>query len=87
MWLLCIVHTNLSINGKKERLHIQNCPCGTVGANIGYVLGLVVQRKVVVEFGRKVFLVDCLLGKTLNLVKISITERAQACACTRKLQA
>ena len=87
MWLLCIVDTNLSINGKKERFHVQNYPCGTVGANIRYVLGLLVYGKVVVEFGRKVFLVDCLLGKTLNLVKISITERAQACACTRKLQA
>ena len=31
-----------------------------VGANIGYVLGLLVHGKVVVEFGRKVLLVDCL---------------------------
>jgi len=28
---------------------------------LGYVLGLLVQGKVVVEFGRKVFLVDCIL--------------------------
>jgi len=28
---------------------------------LGYVLGLLVQVKVVVEFGRKVFLVNCLL--------------------------
>ena len=58
---LFIPHTNLLINGKKKRFHVQNCPCGTVGAKIGYVLGLLVQGKVVVEFGRKVFLVDCLL--------------------------
>ena len=32
-----------------------------VGAKIGYVLGLLVYGNVVVEFGRKVFLVDCLL--------------------------
>jgi len=32
-----------------------------VGMKIGYVLGLLVHSKVVVEFGRKVFLVDCIL--------------------------
>ena len=32
-----------------------------VGAQIVYALGLLVHSKVVVEFGRKVFLVDCLL--------------------------
>ena len=32
-----------------------------VGAKIGYVLGLLVHGKVLVEFGRKIFLVDCLL--------------------------
>ena len=31
--------------------------CGTVGAKIGYVLVLLVNGQVVVEFGRKVFLV------------------------------
>ena len=41
--------------------HVQNCPCETVGANIGYVLGLLVHGKVVVEIGSRVFLVDCLL--------------------------
>ena len=46
---------------KKKRVHVQNCPCGTVDAKIGYVLGLLVHGKVDVEFGRKVFLVDCLL--------------------------
>ena len=35
--------------------------CGTVGAKIGYVLGLLVHGKVVVEFVRNVFIVDCLL--------------------------
>ena len=46
---------------ERKRFHVQNCPCGTVGAKIGYVLGLLVHGNVVVEFGRKVFLVDCLL--------------------------
>ena len=57
----CIVHTDLSINGGKKRFHVQNCPCGTVDAKIRYVLGLRVHDKVVVELGRKVFTVDCLL--------------------------
>ena len=72
----CIVHTNLSINGKKKRSHVQNCPCGMVDVKIGYVLELLVQGKVIVEFGRKVFLVDCLSWETLNMAKISITESA-----------
>ena len=55
------VHTNLSINGKKKSVYVQNCPCEAVSAKIGYVLGLLVHGKVVVEFGRKVFLDDCLL--------------------------
>jgi len=42
VWLLCIVHTNLSIKGKKERFHVQNCSCVTVGANIDNVLGFLV---------------------------------------------
>ena len=46
---------------RKKRLYVQNCPCGTVGAKIGYILGLLMHGKVVVEFGRKVFLVDCIL--------------------------
>jgi len=46
---------------EKKGFHVQNCPCGTVGANIGYALGLLVFGNVDVEFGRKVFLVDCLL--------------------------
>ena len=55
------------------------------GVKIDYVLRLLVHGKVIVEVGRKVFLVDCLLGKTLNMAKISITERAQAFPCTRKV--
>ena len=73
IWLFCILHTNLLINRKKKRFHVQNCPCGTVGQKKGYVLG-----KVVIEFHRKVFLIDCLLWKTLNMVQISITERTYA---------
>ena len=43
---LCSV---ISINGKKKGFHVQHCPCGTVGAKKGYVLGLLVHSKVVVE--------------------------------------
>jgi len=32
-----------------------------MGSKIAYVLGLLVYGKEVVEFGKKVFLVDCLL--------------------------
>jgi len=46
---------------RKSRFHLQNCPCGTLGAKLGYVLGLLVHGKVVGEFGRKVFLVNCIL--------------------------
>ena len=46
---------------RKKRFHVQNCPCGTVGAKTGHVLGYLVHGKVVVEFGSKVFLVDGLL--------------------------
>ena len=35
-------------------------------SKLGYVLGLLVHGKVVIEFGRKVFLVDCLLWKKHN---------------------
>ena len=44
-----------------ECLRLTNHTRGTVGAKIGYQLGLLVNGKVVVEFGRKVLLVDCLL--------------------------
>jgi len=66
----------------KKRFHVQNCPCRMVGV-IAYVLGLLVHGKVVVEFGRKVFLVDCLLRKTLYMAKISITERTHTFSCTQ----
>ena len=42
---------------RKNGFHVQNCPCGTVGAKIGYELGLLVHDEEVGEFGRKVFLV------------------------------
>ena len=32
-----------TINGRKTRFHVQNYPRGTVGAKIGYVLGLLVH--------------------------------------------
>ena len=59
---------------RKKRLHVQNCPCGTLGARIGLVVGLPVHGKVVVEFGRKVCTVDTLLWNTLNVAKLSITD-------------
>ena len=52
----CIIQTNLSINGKKKLF-----PCTKQSMRNGRgenVLGLLVHGKVVVEFGRKVFLVD-----------------------------
>ena len=64
----------------------KNCPCGTVGVKIGYALGLLVHGNVVVEFGRKIFLVHCLLWTTFNMAKTRITERAQACSFTQTLQ-
>ena len=57
----CVVYiTVYRLTERKQRFHVQNCPCGTVGAKLGYVLGLLVRGNVVVKFGRKVFLVDCL---------------------------
>jgi len=69
-----------------KRFHVQNYPCETLGTNIGYVVELLVHGNIVVEFDRKVFLVDCLLWKTSNMAEINITERAQACSCTQTLQ-
>ena len=40
---------------RKKSFHVQNCPCESVSAKIGYVLGLLVHGQVAVEFGRKVF--------------------------------
>jgi len=45
---------------ERESFHVHNSPCGTVGTNIDNVLGLLVYVKVLVEFGSKVFVVDCL---------------------------
>ena len=62
-----VVYTPIyRLTERKKRFHVQNCPCGTVGANIGYVLGLLVYDKIVVEFGRKVFVVDCLFWKNIK---------------------
>ena len=36
---------------RKKDFHVHNCPCGTVGANKGYELGLLVQGNVVVDCG------------------------------------
>ena len=71
IWLL-LYCTHQSIDKRKEKnlFHVQNCPCGTVSVKIDYVLGFFMQGKVVVKFGRKVFLVDCPLRKTLNMAKI-----------------
>jgi len=48
------------------------------------VLGLLVHGKVVVDFGRKVFLVDYLSRKTLNIAKISLTLENSKCKHSRK---
>jgi len=58
----CVLYTPIDrLTERKKRFNVQNCPCGTIGARIGYVLGLLVHGKIVVEFGRNLFLVDCLL--------------------------
>jgi len=40
VWLLCIVHTSID-----KQFHVQNGPCGTVGAKIVYVLELLMHVK------------------------------------------
>jgi len=59
--------THQSIDLRKET---RSCTilyvCGTVGAKIGYVFGLLVHGKVVVDFGRKVFLVSWLLWNNIK---------------------
>ena len=52
---------NLSISKSKTRFQERKHPCGTVCAEIAYVLGLLVHGQVGVVLCRKVFLVDCLL--------------------------
>ena len=82
----CVLYTPIyRLTERKKRVHVQNFPCRTVGAKKVMCAGPIVHGKVVVEFGTKVFLVDCLLSKyTLNIAKIRITERAQAFLFTRK---
>ena len=55
---------------RKKHFFVQNRPSGTVGVKIGYVLGLLVHGKIVID----------LVGKysSLKMAKISITERPQA---------
>ena len=50
-----------------------------------YVLGLLVHGKVVVVFSRKVFFVNCLVRKTFNMAKISITDFTKALPFTQKI--
>jgi len=58
----CVLYiTVYRLTERKKHFHVQNCSFGTVGANIGYVLGLLVYGNAVVEFGRKVLLVDRIL--------------------------
>ena len=46
------------------KLSMRNSRC-----KIGYVLGLLMHNKVVVEFGGKVFLIDCLIMKNIKYGK------------------
>ena len=63
----CVVYITIyRLTERKQRFHVQNRPCGTVVAKMDYVLGLIVHGKVVVEIGRKVFLVDWLLWKNIK---------------------
>ena len=44
----CVLYTLIyPLTERKNTFHVQNCPCGTVSAKIGYVLGLLVHGKVV----------------------------------------
>ena len=62
----CIVHTNLSINGKKTTVPFTKLSMRNGRCEMGYVLGLLVYDNVAVEFGRNVFLVDCLLSNIIG---------------------
>ena len=55
---------HISIYRKKTRAHVQNRPCGMMGAKIAFVFGFHVHDMEFVEFDRNVFLVDCLFKKT-----------------------
>ena len=60
VWSLCIVHTNLPTNGKKKhsctKLSMRNDKCEN-----RLCTRAPPARQGSLEFGRKVFLVDCLL--------------------------
>ena len=58
VWLLCIVHTNLTKRKKLFSCTKLSTRNGMVGAKIGYALGLLVHGKVVVEFGRFFFFIS-----------------------------
>ena len=46
-----VLYTHIyRLTERKTRFQEQNCPCGTVGARIVYVLEHLVHGKVVVEF-------------------------------------
>ena len=70
--------TRYRLTERKSRFHLQKLSMRNVRCETSYVLGLLVHGKVVGEFGRKVFPVNCILWKTLNMAKLSISERAQA---------
>ena len=78
MGYFCIVLTNLSIFRKKTHIHVQNHPCGTVGAKAANELAFLGYGMIVVVFGWNVFFVDWHLLKTINMARMSIEERAQA---------
>ena len=56
--IFCILHNNLSTYKLRTRFHEQHHPHATMCAKVAHVLGLLVHDRVVVVFGRKVFLVD-----------------------------
>ena len=76
--ILCDISMHLKFGNLKlytpiHRLtEIKKFPCTQLSvqngrwAKIGYELGLLVYGTVVIEFGRKLFLVDCLLGKNIK---------------------
>ena len=53
MWMCRVMFQTYTpiyrLTERKKRFHVQNCPCGTIRANIGNGLGLLVHGKVVVE--------------------------------------
>ena len=61
--IMCVVYLQIELNFVFEltQYHHSIPIFRMVDAKIAYVLGLLVHGKVVVEFGRKIFLVDFLL--------------------------